>query len=553
MTARARPCARPVALAATVVAVLMATGAGAPAAAQGAGLVPRLFVAPFEVEARTTRTYWVGEGAAILVADELRALGADAVGRDGRVAALEQLHLPETATLARATLIRVAEAVRATDMVIGRVALSEAGLTIRARVLRLSTGTYEPELVEQGTPVELFVLSRRLAARLLASARGRPAADVATGLAAAGPALETFEWYVKALLDERPDARMRLLKAATGKEPSFDLAWLALWEAHARAGDHAAALAAAGAVPATSPRRREARFLAALSLTGLQRHDEAFAAFGELAAEQPLASLSNNLGVVQHRRGGTAQAGRAVYYFTKAAEADPDDPDIYFNLGYAYWFEKDAPAAIYWLREAVRRNPLDADAHFVLAAALAAAGASVEAGRERELAGRLASRYEDWERRGNAADHVPRGLERMRDTLTPLRGTSFDSAITSAAQRDARELTTFYLERGRRALDQQREAEAIAELRKALYLSPYEAEAHLLLGRAHLRAGRPDEAVTALRMSLWSREDARARLALAEALAADDQPAAARVEAQRALALDPSSEAARALLARLTP
>ena len=37
-------------------------------------------------------------------------------------------------------------------------------------------------------------------------------------------------------------------------------------------------------------------------------------------------------------------------------------------------------AAIYWLREAVRRDPADADAHYVLAAALQAAGSTVEAG-----------------------------------------------------------------------------------------------------------------------------------------------------------------------------
>ena len=35
---------------------------------------------------------------------------------------------------------------------------------------------------------------------------------------------------------------------------------------------------------------------------------------------------------------------------------------------------------------------------------------------------------------------------------------------------------------------------ALAELRRVIYLSPYEAQAHLLMGRIHLRAGRPGEA-----------------------------------------------------------
>ena len=45
-------------------------------------------------------------------------------------------------------------------------------------------------------------------------------------------------------------------------------------------------------------------------------------------------------------------------------------------------------AAIYSLREAVRRDPTDVDAHVVLAAALSASGQTVEANRERELAKR---------------------------------------------------------------------------------------------------------------------------------------------------------------------
>ena len=55
---------------------------------------PRVFVMPLEVESPTKRTYWVGEGAAILVADELLALGADAISREQRVSAFEQLRLP---------------------------------------------------------------------------------------------------------------------------------------------------------------------------------------------------------------------------------------------------------------------------------------------------------------------------------------------------------------------------------------------------------------------------------------------------------------------------
>ena len=90
--------------------------------------------------------------------------------------------------------------------------------------------------------------------------------------------------------------------------------------------------------------------------------------------------------------------------------------DYTFNLGYAYWEEQDYPAAVYWLREAVRRQPADADAHFVLAAALKATNAATEADRERELArttvGRIRRRGRGSGRAGTktpgAGSRVPR-------------------------------------------------------------------------------------------------------------------------------------------------
>src|SRR5699024_6821336 len=98
---------------------------------------------------------------------------------------------------------------------------------------------------------------------------------------------------------------------------------------------------------------RRARFAAAMSLIELERHDEAFAALETLQSESPSAVILNAQGVVQLRRDAVPGVGTAVYYFNKAAELDPDDPDFLFNLGYAYARARDNNGALYWLREAV--------------------------------------------------------------------------------------------------------------------------------------------------------------------------------------------------------
>ena len=240
-----------------------------------------------------------------------------------------------------------------------------------------------------------------------------------------------------------------------------------------------------------------------------------------------------------------------MYYFTKAAEAEPDDPDLLFNLGYAYALDRDPQGAIYWLREALRRSPADGDAHAVLASALDAAGSAVEAARERELAAQLSPRPVE------AADS-------LRDALA-TRGSSARARIASRVAARQRRRPGDHEHRaarsarpravspraGRRLFEGEQDREAMTELRRAVFLSPYEAEAHLLIGRIHLRAGRPREAVDALKISIWSRDTAAAHVALADAyLRLKDVPGR-RTHVQKALALDPSSADAKALQERI--
>ena len=128
----------------------------------------------------------------------------------------------------------------------------------------------------------------------------------------------------------------------------------------------------------------------------------------------------------------TPQAGQPAYYFNKAAEADPDDPDYFFNLGYAYWLERDTQAAIYWLREAVRRNPADGDAHFVLGAALSAAGNAAEAAARRSWRGGC-RRPTRSGRSGRLPMRVPKGLERVKSDVELPHGAADRSDARRAA------------------------------------------------------------------------------------------------------------------------
>jgi tetratricopeptide (TPR) repeat protein len=356
-------------------------------------------------------------------------------------------------------------------------------------------------------------------------------------------------------MSESAAAQASFLETAIQAHAGYDRAYLALWALRNSEGDHAGALAAARAVPAESPFSRRAAFQAGVSLLELKRFDEAYDVFTPLtqSGEKWLAAAAfNNLGIVQLRRGATPQTGLSTYFLTKAADADPGDGDVLFNLGYAYVLDRSYGGAIYWLREVVRRNPADADAHYVLAAALAAGGSVVEADREKELARQLSSEYDALERRATAEKVlVPRGLERVREDPTLRESIGPDRALVTSAQREQQNLASFHLDHARRLFEREEDREAIIELRRAVYLSPYEAQAHLLMGRIHLRNGRTADAVVALKISIWSQETAAARVALAEAYLKQQNAADARTELERALVLDPDSVEAKRLLSTI--
>jgi Flp pilus assembly protein TadD len=362
------------------------------------------------------------------------------------------------------------------------------------------------------------------------------------------PPIAGFEQYIKGLVAQAPATKEAFLTQAVKLAPMFQRARIALWDVYTDQGKHREALAAVRDVTSTSRVSRQARFLASLSQISLGQFQEAFDLLSELNRATPDSALLNNLGVIQIRR-PVSGGGRAISYFNDAARLDHNDADLFFNLGYAFWLDRDMAAAVYWLREAVRRNPADEQAHYILGVALQASGSTAEGAREKELAKRLSSIFLDWEKQ--PATPIPRGLERIKTEVDVPAALRVENVIVAAGQRDQQELAAIHLESGRRLSRAERDAEAIGELRRAIYLAPYQHEAHLLLGEIYLRAGRIEEAVDELKISVWSQDSLPARVSLAEAHIAARSFDLARTELQTVLTRDPANGRAKQLLTRL--
>ncbi len=510
-----------------------------PATAQPLTPGARFLVMPFEAQ-RDTQSAWLGEAVAVLLTDVVNGSGAFAFTRAERVSAFEYFSIMPAVVVTRATTLRLAHALGATDVIVGRVEVQGPTLTIVARRLSVERSRFVGDTRIDARLDDLPAAVESLASK--ARLKG-PKAPSYTHMAA-----EAFEFYVRGLLSQNPSRQITLFESALASAPTDYRIRESLWEALTEQGSFDLALRAVEGVERTSPHYRLARFKAGLSLVELARVDEAFLVFKGLSEERATGPLLNNVGVLQLRRTPAAYEGSATYHLTKAAELEPDDPDISFNLGYAYWLEKSPDAAAYWLRESVRRNPADGDAHAVLSLVLQSTGASAESDREWELAHLLSERYADTAERPGS---VPRGLERLSSDIEIPRVLSLGMALREPAGREQSQVAGFHLERGRRFVETARDAEAVQELRKAIYLSPYDAETHLLLGRAQQRLGQLRQAVDAFRVSVWCQDSAEARVELAEVLLELKDVARAKAEISRALQIEPTSSRARGLQERL--
>ena len=122
--------------------------------------------------------YWLSEASAVLLADELQARGVGAITRRERVRAFEQLHLPLSASLSRATLIKSGRAGRRfrghCRYIHARARHVEGG----SHTIRIDVGRLQPDVVEQAPLNGLISMFESLARRLAPDARppaaGRP-------------------------------------------------------------------------------------------------------------------------------------------------------------------------------------------------------------------------------------------------------------------------------------------------------------------------------------------------------------------------------------------
>jgi predicted Zn-dependent protease/TolB-like protein len=542
--------------------------AQAPVRTNGASPSGVYLVFPFENAGASPRLDWLGEGLEELTIQSLSAGGQQVYSHAGRTSELERNGLPFSAKLSRASMLRVAQDLDADFVIFGSFTSDGKSLTIESRVLRTDPLMLLPSVRETGPLDSLMEMQSKLIWRLLSENDKAYRPTLAEFSKAQRPLrLDAFEHYIRGLLANDDEPRLRELREASRLEPAWPDPYFALGQTYFTRNDCTTALSFLSHVPPAHDRYVEALFSTGVCRLQLNQPDRAEDVFtslqtslnGNAKGEQPagasgadLPEILNNLAVAHARRGKTTEAQAEL---RRATDLDPDEDDYPFNLGLLALQSADFTAAAAAFRDASERKPENPEDRALLVQSLEKAGKKSEADQERESAAEalgpnaLQSAHVDV--KPDATFRLARIRTELDTTALRLEIAASGSAASSSASGAAIESAASHIRRGRQELTAGHLDASENEFRGVLRTEPANAAAHRGLGEIAHRRGKLADAVKELQASLDARDSALVRTMLARIYLEQKKPDLARAEVQRALKLAPNYSEAKQLLLHL--
>ncbi len=173
-------------------------------------------VFPFENAGASSRFDWLSEGLEELTIQRLSAAGQQVYSHAGRTAELDRYGLPSSARLSHATMLRIGAELDADFVVFGKYLSDGNSLSLQARILRVNPAGLDPVVQGSGKLESLMDVHAKVAWKLLTGKNRTYPLSFADFSKLQRPLrLDAFEHYIRALLANEDDARIRELKEAT--------------------------------------------------------------------------------------------------------------------------------------------------------------------------------------------------------------------------------------------------------------------------------------------------------------------------------------------------
>ncbi len=516
---------------------------------RGSSEVRSLLVFPFENLGPRVDLNWISESFAQVLSSRLSQPDNYVLERDERNAAYTQLGMPADAPLTLASEFKVAQTLGVDWAILGNFNVTDNRLVAHAQLLNVKQLRLSQPLEVSGDLTELVDLQTRLAWRLLAT--HDPGFTVGNDedfrRSFHDIRLDAFENYIRGLLATDDASRLHFFTEAARLDPSDHRAAFALGRDYFQHKDYANSEPWLEKVQESDADGSEALFLRAVDEFFLGREAAAENDFQALAKTLPLSEVSNNLGVLEARRG---QYDEALANFERAYQSDPSDEDFCFNRGVALAYAKRNAEAAESLQAAVEAIPDDSEARTWLAVVYGKLG---DAAAQRQQQDWLTA-HEVGLAAGGGADLLP--MPRLKKNYDGrafrlLELTLHNAVEQRLAAASPQQHIDTHLAEGKKFLAANRYGEAEHELAEVVSLAPNDPQAHILLAQALEAEGKHSDAVWELQASLKLQNSVEAHLALAHVFIAMNQPVLARAQGQAALDLDPGNAQAVQLMQQI--
>jgi tetratricopeptide (TPR) repeat protein/TolB-like protein len=532
------------------------TGAGKDNSSHGIYLV-----FPFQNSGPSSRLDWLSEGLEELTIQGLSSAGEQVYSHSWRLGELERYGIPTTAKLSRATMLHIAQDLDADFVVFGSFNYDGKNLTVDGRLLRVNPAALLQPLHESGPLETVMDLHTRLMWRMLSeNDHAYPLSLTEFSQMHKAVRLDAFEHYIRGLIANDDETRLRELREAVRLEPEWVEPNYALGEAYFTKRDCASALPWYAKVPKTHDRYLEALFsmgVCRLSMNQPDQAEEAFATLQTLLRSSSTPGVDfpevlNNLAMAKARQNKFPAAQEDL---RRASALDPDEDDYPFNLGLIAIRQGDFNGAAALFREASHREPDIPEDRSLLVAALEKAGKQDEADQERNAAletfGPSGVTTTHLDSKSDSLTHFERVTTEIDPETLRFEMESVEARAATGGPQEARDTPATHLRRARQELSGGQLEAAEREYHVTLASDKGNAAAHLGLGEIARRQGMLDDAVKEFLLSLETRDSAVVRTTLARVYLEQKKPALARAEVERALKLAPNYAEAKQLLEHL--
>jgi tetratricopeptide (TPR) repeat protein len=515
----------------------------------GSSEVKSLLVFPFENQSPSADLNWISECFAQVLSSRLAQPNNYVLDRDERNAAYAQMGLPADAPLTLASQFKVAQTLGADWAVVGTFNVTDNHLMAHAQLLNVKLFKLSQPIEVSGNLAELVELETRLAWRLLAT--HDPDFTVTNEddflLRFHDIHLDAFENYIRGLLATDDASRLHFFTESDRLDPTDHRAAFALGRFYFTQKDYANSATWLAKVEQSDSDYSEALFLTAVDEFFLGREQASEKDFGTLAQTLPLDEVSNNLGVLEARRG---RYDEALANFERACQGDPSDGDFNFNRGVALWYEGRFADAATSLQAAEQANPGDVEAHTLLALTFGKLGDDASAQKEYEWLGA----NEVGEAAGKPGDVLP--LPRLKKNYDGRAYRLLELTLHNALEQrmaiaNLQKQVDAHMAESTKLLADNRYSDAEHEVAEVVRLAPDDAEARILMAKVLQAEGKHQEAAAQLETSLKLDESVDAHVALAQVYLSMNQTEMARAQGQAALNLEPGNPQALQLMQQI--